>query len=208
MLKIEWLGHSSFKLSYNNYQIVIDPYGDNVISGLSGVHESAHSVYCSHEHKDHNARENVNVLPFMDNPFNVSVIDSYHDDSQGSSRGKNKILILENKDMKIVHLGDIGCIPSDDEIDKLLNISVLFVPIGGHYTLNLEDTVGLVKRLNPKVLVPMHYRSDHFGPKVIGTLSEFLNLMDKEVVDYHSSSFDYDETIKSCIVVLQPKNVL
>lgn len=208
MLKIEWLGHSSFKLSYNNYQIVIDPFGDNVIPGLKGVHESAHVVYCSHEHKDHNARENVQLIPLMDNPFRMSVIDSFHDQSMGSQRGSNKILILQNAELKCVHLGDIGCVPTVDEMRLLMRPDVLFVPIGGHYTLNKEEIVLLIKKIFPKVIIPMHYRSDSFGPSVIGTLSDFLDLMDNEVIYYHTYHMEYDPTLPSHIVVLEPKNTL
>lgn len=208
MLKIEWLGHSSFKLSYNNYQIVIDPYGDNVIPGLKGVHESAHVVYCSHEHKDHNARENVQLIPLMDNPFRMSVIDSFHDQSMGSQRGSNKILILQNAELKCVHLGDIGCVPTVDEMRLLMRPDVLFVPIGGHYTLNKEEIVLLIKKIFPKVIIPMHYRSDSFGPSVIGTLSDFLDLMDNEVIYYHTYHMEYDPTLPSHIAVLEPKNTL
>jgi len=208
MLKIEWLGHSSFKLSYNNYQIVIDPFGDNVIPGLKGVHESAHVVYCSHEHKDHNARENVQLIPLMDNPFRMSVIDSFHDLSMGSQRGSNKILILQNAELKCVHLGDIGCVPTVDEMRLLMRPDVLFVPIGGHYTLNKEEIVLLIKKIFPKVIIPMHYRSDSFGPSVIGTLSDFLDLMDNEVIYYHTYHMEYDPTLPSHIAVFEPKNTL
>lgn len=208
MLKIEWLGHSSFKLSYNNYQIVIDPFGDNVIPGLKGVHESAHVVYCSHEHKDHNARENVQLIPLMDNPFRMSVIDSFHDQSMGSQRGSNKIVILQNAELKCVHLGDIGCVPTVDEMRLLMRPDVLFVPIGGHYTLNKEEIVLLIKKIFPKVIIPMHYRSDSFGPSVIGTLSDFLDLMDNEVIYYHTYHMEYDPKLPSHIAVLEPKNTL
>jgi len=208
MLKIEWLGHSSFKLSYNNYQIVIDPFGDNVIPGLNGVHESAHVVYCSHEHKDHNARENIEILSFMESPFKMSVIDSYHDQSMGSQRGSNKILILQNKNIKCVHLGDIGCLPTVEEFRLLMRPDVVFVPVGGHYTLDKENIVYLLKKIFPKVIVPMHYRSDSFGPQVIGTLKEFLDLMNNEVVYYHNYSMEYKSTLPSHIAVLEPKNGL
>ena len=208
MLKIEWLGHSSFKLSYNNYQIVIDPFGDDVIPGLKGVHESAHVVYCSHEHKDHNARENVELLPMMDNPFKMSIIDSYHDQSMGSQRGTNKILILQNPELKCVHLGDIGCVPTVDEMNLLMRPDVLFVPIGGHYTLNKEEIVSLIKKIFPKMIVPMHYRTDSFGPQLIGTLSDFLDLMNNEVVYYHSCTLNYHSNLPSHIAILEPKNII
>jgi L-ascorbate metabolism protein UlaG (beta-lactamase superfamily) len=144
----------------------------------------------------------------MDNPFRMSVIDSFHDQSMGSQRGSNKILILQNAELKCVHLGDIGCVPTVDEMRLLMRPDVLFVPIGGHYTLNKEEIVLLIKKIFPKVIIPMHYRSDSFGQSVIGTLSDFLDLMDNEVIYYHTYHMEYDPTLPSNIAVLEPKNTL
>lgn len=205
-LHIEWLGHSSFKLINNEYIIVIDPFGDNVIPGLSGVHETAHLILCSHEHKDHNAKENIQLLPFQENPFKIIEIESYHDNNKGLDRGKNKMVVLYNDSIKIVHLGDIGCMPESNEMELMKSPDVLFVPVGGHYTLNQSDIVTLIGILEPKVIVPMHYRSEEFGPKVIGTLSEFVEIMNFDVVDYQSSHFNYTKNMVKHIAVLYPKN--
>jgi len=205
---IEWLGHSSFKVIYNEYQIVIDPFTDNIIPGLKGVKEEAHLVLCSHEHRDHNARECVTLLPPTINPFKIIELDSYHDNNHGLDRGKNKIVILQNDSIKLVHLGDIGCIPEVDMLEKMHQPDVLFVPIGGHYTLNREDIVRLIQMIQPKVIVPMHYKSNDFGPNVIGTLDEFKQLIDVPVVNYNSMSFDYTSDMKNHIAVLSPKNII
>ncbi|HET6784543.1 MAG TPA: MBL fold metallo-hydrolase [Erysipelotrichaceae bacterium] len=205
---IEWLGHSSFKLIYKEYQIVIDPFADNIIPGLKGVKEEAHLVLCSHEHRDHNARDSVTLLPQTDNPLTIVEIDSYHDNNHGLDRGKNKIVVLQDESIKLVHLGDIGCIPEVDMLEKMHKPDVLFVPIGGHYTLNREDIVRLIHMIQPKVIVPMHYKSNDFGPNVIGTLDEFTQLMDLPVINYHSSHFNYTTDMKNHIVVLSPKNII
>ena len=126
----------------------------------------------------------------------------------GSQRGKNKILILQDKEVKCVHLGDIGCMPTDEELDLLMNIDVLMVPIGGHYTLNKEDVVQLIKRIKPKVIVPMHYRTERFGYDVIGGLDDFLKLLNYDVVYYHQSFMEYRSSMASHIAVLEPKNHL
>lgn len=205
---IEWLGHSSFKLIYKEYQIVIDPFADNIIPGLKGVKEEAHLVLCSHEHRDHNARDSVTLLPQTDNPLTITEIDSYHDNNHGLDRGKNKIVVLQDGLIKLVHLGDIGCIPEVDMLDKMHQPDVLFVPIGGHYTLDREEVVRLIHMIQPKVIVPMHYKSNDFGPNVIGTLDEFTQLMDLPVINYHSSHFNYTTDMKNHIVVLSPKNII
>lgn len=205
---IEWLGHSSFKLIYNDYQIVIDPFADNIIPGLKGVKEEAHLVLCSHEHRDHNARDSVTLLPQTDNPLTIVEIDSYHDNNHGLDRGKNKIVVLQDDSIKLVHLGDIGCIPEVEMLEKMHQPDVLFVPIGGHYTLNREDIVRLIHMIEPNVIVPMHYKSNDFGPNVIGTLDEFIQLLDVPIINYNSMSFDYTSDMKKHIAVLSPKNII
>lgn len=205
-LNIEWLGHSSFKLIYNDYQIVIDPFADNIIPGLKGVKEEAHLILCSHEHRDHNARECVMLLPQTTNPFNLIEIESYHDNNHGHDRGRNKIVVLQDSSIKLIHLGDIGCIPEIDMLEKMQKPDVLFVPIGGHYTLNREDIVRLIHMVQPKVIVPMHYKSNGFGPNVIGTLDEFTSLMDLPMINYDSTNFNYSSDMSNHFAVLNPKN--
>ncbi|MDP3443674.1 MAG: MBL fold metallo-hydrolase, partial [Ignavibacteria bacterium] len=101
-----------------------------------------------------------------------------------------------------------GCLATVEEFRLLMRPAVVFVPFGGHYTLDKESIGYLLKKIFPKVIVPMHYRSDSFGPQVIGTLSDFLNLMNNEVIHYHSYSMEYDSTMLSHIAVLEPKNGL
>ena len=54
-VKIQWLGHSCFRMEYREYPIVIDPYEDGYVPGLAPLCTSAGAIYCSHGHGDHNA---------------------------------------------------------------------------------------------------------------------------------------------------------
>ena len=74
--------------------------------------------------------------------------------------------------------------------------------------LNKEDVVQLIKRIKPKVIVPMHYRTERFGYDVIGGLDDFLKLLNYDVVYYHQSFMEYRSSMASHIAVLEPKNHL
>ena len=60
-MKLTWLGHSCFKMESNGYTVILDPYEDDYVPGLAPVRETADAVFCSHEHKDHNARAVVTL---------------------------------------------------------------------------------------------------------------------------------------------------
>ena len=58
---VTWLGHACFKMEYKKWSLVIDPYADGSVPGLSPIREQAHAVYCTHTHGDHNAKGNVKI---------------------------------------------------------------------------------------------------------------------------------------------------
>ena len=115
-MKIIWHGHSCFEITGKDGTIIFDPYQANSVPGLNPLKLKANLVLCSHEHEDHNAR---NCVETTAKDFKVTCIETYHDHHQGSRRGKNTIHIVEFEDMKIVHMGDIGCMM--DDVSKLKN---------------------------------------------------------------------------------------
>lgn len=134
-IKIKWLGHSCFAVECKNYRIVLDPFEPGSVPGLLSVREEADLVLCSHEHFDHNYRAGVVVSEQPgESPFRVTALSSYHDDQQGALRGKNTIFLLEAEGMRIVHFGDIGCMPGELVLEKLRGADAVMIPVGGHYT--------------------------------------------------------------------------
>lgn len=155
--KISYLGHACFMIESDDITIIIDPYFDNSVPHLTlKKNLSANYVYCSHEHKDHNAREYINIVP---NNKNIEVEEYLipHDNEGGRLRGMNMIRIFHIDGIRIAHLGDIGVIPNDKIINALKNVDVLLVPINGFYTLGAKDIYQLYKLTNPKIIIPMHY---------------------------------------------------
>ncbi len=203
-MKITWIGHSCFRIEGDGHAIIIDPYSDGSVPGLDDVRENADMVLCTHEHGDHNFRESVH-LSGKDSPFTIESIGTFHDDAEGTKRGKNTILIISDGKTRIAHLGDLGCRPR--EMEKLRGIDVMLIPVGGFYTINGKEAANLVRALSPKIVVPMHYRSDEkgFGYDVISTVDDFVS----EFRDVHrtgKSSIDTEDEKLSGVVILTPSN--
>lgn len=105
-MKLTWLGHACFLLEADGYRIVTDPYTG--VPGYPSLSVSAHAVFCSHGHFDHNAVDCVTLLPHRDSPFTVREIASFHDDRGGTLRGGNTIRVFTADGISVAHLGDLG----------------------------------------------------------------------------------------------------
>ncbi len=161
---IYWLGQSCFKIHTEQKTIVIDPFDKSI--GLKEPSCAADLVLSTHNHRDHN-----NVSCISGNPFiiegpgeyeykGVSVlgIDSYHDDKKGEERGKNTMYFLKSEDIGVAHLGDLGQSElTEEQLSSLSETDILFIPIGGVYTIAAKEALNIVNQIQPKIVVPMHY---------------------------------------------------
>lgn len=199
-MKIIWYGHSCFEITGSDGTVIFDSYQEGSIPGLNKLHLKGNLVLCSHEHDDHNARGCVDVLP---KEFKVEKIETYHDHHLGSRRGKNTIHILTYENMKVVHMGDIGCMI--DDLSKIKNCDVLMIPIGGYYTIDTKEALEYINQIQPRIVIPMHYRSGSMGYDVLSTNEEFIkNRKDicyvKDVIEVNQ------ETQKQTVIFEKPRN--
>lgn len=171
-MKIEYLGHSCFKL---DDELVIDPYKDGSVLGLLSLRTTAKQVICSHEHADHSGRECVKIEP-GECTFEIEEVPSWHDDEQGKLRGPNTIFIITKNNEKLVHLGDLGHFLNEEQLAKISNADYLLIPVGGYYTIDAKTAVEICKAAKPKQIIPMHYRTETSGYLELATLDEFLKL--------------------------------
>lgn len=187
-LGINWLGHSCFLIRLSNgKRIVMDPYDPSI--GPLPAELTADFVTMSHQHFDHNYLKGVKgkystvqsggMHEFEG--FRVTGIPSWHDEQMGAQRGPNMIYILESEGIKVCHLGDLGVIPSKDELLRLEGIDMLLIPIGGTYTIDPKAADKLISIIKPRIIMPMHY-SMQPGIKRLLPLSDFLE--GKENVQY------------------------
>ncbi len=187
-LAITWHGHACFSLEMDGWRIVLDPYADGSVPGLQPLRLTAHAVYTSHSHGDHSYTQAVELQSAPGpSPWRVTPIPSFHDDAQGSKRGPNTIHLLEAGEFRVAHMGDIGCALTPEQQQALSHLDALLLPVGGFYTIGPAEASAMADSLSPRVVIPMHYRTDDHGLAPIGRLEDFLALR-KDVTVYSGNS--------------------
>ncbi len=163
-MKIRYLGHSCFEITAKNgKKIITDPYqgvGYEMPRGLS-----ADVVTVSHGHFDHNYTAGmvcVKVLttlqPYAESGIEIYGIPSYHDEVQGAKRGENILFKMQIDGITLCHMGDIGEECTSSLVQRIGKVDVLFLPVGGTYTVDAAGAMRYAEKIQPKILLPMHYR--------------------------------------------------
>ena len=218
---IKYVGHSCFKIldEETGYSIVFDPYEPGTVEGFGDIKDAASEVLCSHEHFDHNYRECIVLEPKDGSPYEVQWIDTFHDPEKGALRGVNRIYIVKDKATgeKLIHYGDIGEVLDDllteENLALLSGADIALVPVGGVFTYDRNEALDLIERTAPKLVIPMHYRSEtaKFGFSKIGSIEEFLNSAAEREHKIGISQLWFVNTaeydLDTDILVLRPQNI-
>lgn len=185
-MNITYLGHSSFLLKNSNGNVLTDPY-DSATMGRKFPKVQAEIITISHEHADHNARNVVEGEPLIiDIPgeyekhdIRVNGFETYHDKSQGQERGKNTIFKIEMDDISILHCGDLGHILSSELIDEIDGADIVLIPVGGYYTIDADEARQVVEKLEPSIIIPMHYKVADMNPEIMNNLAPVEDFLSK-----------------------------
>lgn len=176
-MKIEYLGHACFLIEGS---LVIDPYKDGSVPGLEPLRVTAAKVICTHGHADHSGVECVE-LDGGECGLGIREVASFHDDVQGALRGPNTIFIITSPSgEKVVHLGDLGHFPNDEQLTAISDADYLLIPVGGYYTIDASTAVKICEAARPKCIIPMHYRTDVSGYPELATVDEFVKLAENK----------------------------
>lgn len=172
-ITVQWIGHACYKLTFGDWSCVVDPYDNGTVPGLGDVQAAAHEIFCSHGHHDHNAAHLVRQIRMFAPAPQVTKVNTFHDDAQGTKRGENIIHVFEYEGMKLAHFGDLGHPLSDEQVKEIGNIDVALIPVGGFYTIDCETAKKVAEQVNARVIIPMHYRTEQFGFDVISHIDDF-----------------------------------
>src|SRR3989344_7138023 len=193
-MDIKYLGHSSFFIRISppagGAKLVTDPFDPKTV-GLKFPKTEADIVTVSHQHADHSNSKAVEGSPliiklpgeFERKGLRVFGFQTYHDKQNGAERGENIAYKYEGDGVSVLHCGDLGLVWDDSFVDQLGEIDVILVPVGGFYTIDSSEAVELVKKIEPSIVIPMHYNHSKLNQQAFGKLSgvdEFLKKMGAE----------------------------
>jgi L-ascorbate metabolism protein UlaG (beta-lactamase superfamily) len=210
-LDVTWLGHGCFRLRGRNAAVVTDPYPPAI--GLKLPKLDADLVTISHEHENHSYTQVMRDAYEIRGPgeyevAGVSVIGvpTFHDAQKGAKHGRNTVYLIEIDDVRVCHLGDLGHALDDAEAEVISAPDVLLVPVGGHTAINAAQAAEIVRQLEPRYVVPMHYAIPGLTLE-LDPLDRFLKEMavtasEPQVkLSVSASSGEYETKV----VVLEPK---
>lgn len=201
MVSITYHGHACFSLEAAGFRVVLDPYKDGMVDGLPNLRLAANAVYASHTHADHNWIDAVSVEESGSKPpYDLQELETPHDDRGGALRGMNTVRIFSFGDLRIAHLGDLGDFPEELVLERLKGVDCLMIPIGGTYTIDPEMARAVVEAVNPRVCVPMHYRTDGAGFDVLHHIDDFTKYY-PEVQECDNSFLLTGETPKQILLI-------
>ncbi len=181
---ISWYGQSCFKIQSGDLTLIIDPFDKSI--GLTPPRQiGADIVIVSHEHPDHNNVASIGGDPFIINSpgeydikgVKVRGIFSFHDNEGGKERGVNTIYIIGIENMRLCHFGDFGQKDlTEEQIEDIGNVDILMIPVGGHYTLDAKWASEIIKQIEPKIIIPMHYNVPNLNIE-LDSVDKFLKEM-------------------------------
>jgi L-ascorbate metabolism protein UlaG (beta-lactamase superfamily) len=164
-MDITWLGHSCFRLKGSHATVITDPYSPDL--GYKLGKPTAHIVTVSHQHPGHSYVQGVGDQPkVVKGPGEYEISDvlilgiaTFHDGEGGKKRGKNTVYHIEIDEISVCHLGDLGHVLTGGQVEDIDNVDVLLLPVGGVSTVNAPVAAEVVRQLEPKAVIPMHYKT-------------------------------------------------
>lgn len=181
---ISCIGHAQFLLELESgMHIVTDPY--DASCGYPVRKTAADIALVSHGHHDHNAVENLTGLQRvvsepgvyeLEDGVRVTAVEAAHDEVGGAKRGRNLMFLLEAEGLRVMHLGDLGHIPTAAQLDTLGRADVVMIPVGGFYTIDAPTAQQVAQLLGAQVILPMHYRTSANPDWPIDGVEQFVKL--------------------------------
>ena len=164
-MEIVWINHSCFVLKGETTTVLTDPYSSEI--GDSAQFPEANIIVSSNEHPNHS---NTGAVPgegyVVKTPGEYDIEGIYITSiattlkNESGSPERNLITIIEMDKLTIAHLGDLGEIPPSRHLEELNHVDVLLIPAGDKGTISIHEAVRIVNLTEPKIVIPMHYRTE------------------------------------------------
>lgn len=211
MAEITWHGHACFTIKGRDVTVLMDPVPSS--SGYDLGNPTADIVTVSHDHSGHSALEKIqDGYRLINGPGEYEIQDvlidgvqTYHDANQGKQSGKNTVYVVEIEDLVICHLGDIGHILTEKQVESIGAVDVLLVPAGGGPIITQAQAAELIAQIEPSIIVPMQFRTEQGDLErepIDGFLKEMASAEHELLQKLRVRQSDLGESVR--IVVLEP----
>jgi L-ascorbate metabolism protein UlaG (beta-lactamase superfamily) len=209
-MEITWYGHSCFLITDSKgRKLLTDPFDNSV--GYSNLNVVVDVITVSHHHFDHNFTEGLPGTPaivdkcgfFNIRDIQINGIPSFHDKVNGAKRGQNIIYVFEMDGFRLCHLGDLGHLLSEEDINKIGEVDVLFIPVGGNFTVDGKESATIAKRINSHLVIPMHYKTEAISFPIDGVESFITNMKNGDRIGGPTMVLDKKEEKNNIVKIFE-----
>ena len=183
---ITYYGHACFTVAADDKTVALDPFDASV--GYRVPELQADVCLTSHNHGDHNNTKAVNrgQVTVIAQPgvheaagLKFTGVEAFHWSAPADERRGSIVMFRwEMGGIAFAHLGDLGRQLTDEQVKQLGHVDVLMVPVGGYYTIGPEDAVAVIRQIQPRIVIPMHYKTTATSARLpIGPVSDFLKVV-------------------------------
>lgn len=182
-MQINWYGHSCFRLRSRKGTVITDPFGDGI--GYSLPRVRADIVTVSHDHPNHANVKAIKGKPkIISGPGEYEIKDIFiigipmpPNARKGENGEQNTIYVFDFDGITVCHLGDLRRVPTQAQVEELSDVDVLLVPVGGGTTIGAAKALDMISLLEPKIVIPMHYRTEALKGVKLHSVDPFLKEM-------------------------------
>lgn len=191
------MGHGCFRLRGKNATALTDPFPPAL--GARLPKQDADLVTISHGHPNHSHLDVVGKDAYViDGPGEYEVrgitvigLPSFHDTLSGAERGRNTIYLIDVDEVRVCHLGDLGHRLEDSTMESIGTVDVLLVPVGGGNSLGAGMAAEVVRAIEPRWVVPMHYQMGLMSSNLDGVDTFLKEMGVTEAVPQNKLSVQY-----------------
>jgi len=187
-IEIVWIGHSCFEIGFHECRVLIDPFSPESFDHILPK-KKYDIVFATHKAQDHHYFDGVDAATYLlaggdknefiserpdeertisgkttkktaTSSFSFWTVASFHDDQHGAVNGVNGIICLDFNGIKVVHLGDLGHVLGESDLEQIGAVDVLMIPVDGYFTIDMEIAKTIIRQLAPRIVFPMHYRTE------------------------------------------------
>ena len=211
------MGHAKFLLELDNgLRLLTDPY--DASCGYPVTPVPADVMLVTHGHGDHSAVETVPGKPMVIRKAGaypvapgvmITAVEAAHDDQGGKLRGKNLLFLIQAEGLRVAHLGDLGHLPTREQVDRFAPLDVLMLPVGGHYTIDAQAARETARMLQARIILPMHYQTRATAGWPIRPVSDFIALFDEPAEELDLLRIERgDLSCQPRLAILRPQSMI